>query len=188
MNVFVIVGASGSGKTTIARKLEQAGEWIECKSHTTRPMRKGEINGKDYYFISEHNFDEMLNRNLFAEYVEYDGNKYGIAKGEIDTTITKGRNCFIIANYDGFKQIKEIYPNLKSVFIDAELGECVIRMAGRGDGKGQILNRVAKYNKEVSVKSEFDIIIKNVNGQLEDSVQKLSGFIKGCSLKDKTHV
>lgn len=178
MEIFVIVGASGAGKTSIARKLEESNDWVECKSHTTRTMRDGEVNGKDYYFIDEETFNEMLANGEFAENVTYDGNQYGISKEEIEAIHSKGNNCFIIANYDGYKQIKKIYPESKSIFVYARVGDCLTRMKARGDSTRNAHNRISTYQQEVAVKDEFDFVVNNIGMAFDRAVNDMTDYVR----------
>lgn len=169
-NIFIIVGSSGSGKTTIASKLEKLGYWKECISHTTRPMRNGEVNGKTYYFVYEKEFNSMLGNGEFAESIEYDSNKYGISKRELERLLDSDTDIFIIAENGGFRQIKEQYPDAISIFIHASMEDCIDNMLNRGDTLDSAMRRMNTYYDELSHKSEYDYVIKNIYGKLDETV------------------
>lgn len=177
-NVFVIVGSSGSGKTTIASSLEKLGYWKECISHTTRPMRDGEVDGKTYYFTSEEEFNGMLSNGEFVEYVEYHSNRYGISKGELERLLNVNTDIFIIAENGGFRQIKEHYPDAISIFIHTSMDDCIKNMLSRGDTLDSAMRRMQTYYDELWHKSEYDYVIKNVDGKLNFAVNIVENIIK----------
>lgn len=177
-NVFVIVGSSGSGKTTIASSLEKLGYWKECISHTTRPMRDGEVDGKTYYFTSEEEFNGMLSNGEFVEYVEYHSNRYGISKGELERLLNVNTDIFIIAENGGFRQIKEHYPDAISIFIHTSMDDCIKNMLSRGDTLDSAMKRMQTYYDELWHKSEYDYVIKNVDGKLDGTIDIVENIIK----------
>src|SRR5690606_27688340 len=107
--------------------------WRECISHTTRPIRKGERDGLTYYFVSEEVFQNKLNNGEFAEHVEYDGHKYAVSKKEVERVVDDGKDVFIIAEHNGFKQLKEEYPEAVSIFLYMSKEDCLLNMLQRGD-------------------------------------------------------
>ena len=106
--LIIIAGGSGTGKTTIEILLSQDPQIVKLVSTTTRPMREGETEGKDYYFISKETFQNELEKGRFLEYVIYDGNYYGIHGKVIDLILeTQKKNGVIIVDVEGFRQIKK---------------------------------------------------------------------------------
>lgn len=178
MNIFIIIGSSGSGKTTISELIKDEGYWEGCISHTTRDMRDGELDGKDYYFISKDNFDNMLKNDEFAEYIEYSGNHYGLSKGEINRISNSGvENMFIIAEHNGFEQLKEIYPDAKSIFIYSTKGDCMTNMFERGDSVNSVMDRMSRYDGEFKHKDNYDYFVINTRGRLSDAKSKVIEII-----------
>lgn len=178
MGIFLITGASGSGKTSIAHEIKKHGCWNECISHTTRPMRDGEKDGETYYFINRKTFEEKYKAGEFAERVEYHGNYYGISKHEIERVLSNGKNVFIIVEYNGYKQIKEIYPNAIGIFLYMSKEDCMINMLLRGDKLEKAQERITSYDEEVKNRGEYSYVIKNVRGKIEYTIGILKWIIK----------
>lgn len=179
MAIFLITGASGSGKTTLAQEMQERELWQECISHTTRPMRKnqGEKDGVTYYFVTEETFEKKLSNGEFAENVVYDGNKYGISHKEIERVVGNGKHVFVIADYDGFSQLKDKYPEAVSVFLYMTKEDCMLNMLQRGDKVEKAITRINLYDEEMKHRGEYDYVIKNVNGKQEEVISVLSSIV-----------
>lgn len=178
MTLFLAVGASGSGKTSIMNALNTyMGKNVlsECISHTTRPMREGEVNGESYHFINDKEFEDLEILEAFAETVIYDGYKYGISKDEIENRKTK--HAYIIVNYDGYKQVKEVYPDAVGVFLYMSKEDCMISMLERGDSFEKALSRIELYDEEIKDKHDFDYVIKNVRGKFNETKNIVANII-----------
>ena len=148
--IYLIVGASGSGKSTIGKILEEQGI-PQLVSFTTRQKRKGEIDGQDYHFITQEKL-EALSEKSIAEMTEYNGNYYGLTKREISDKLDEHREVYFITNEDGAKQIIDMYPEDTVVFwLNVTIETMVERMRARGDKEEDILSRVehAIDNKEI---------------------------------------
>lgn len=119
-NLIVISGPSGSGKSTLIRRLLQKhGEIVFSVSHTTRPRREREIDGKDYYFISVDQFKQMIANDEFVEWAEVYGNFYGTGYREIETKGKAGYNQFLALDIDvqGARNIRQKYPEALFIFV-----------------------------------------------------------------------
>jgi len=178
MALFLITAPSGAGKTTITHSLMKKGLWKECVSHTTRPMRRGEIEGITYYFVSQEEFKKMIENNKFAEMVNYDGHYYGISKDEIERVMKSGSHVFIIINYDGYKQIKSVYPDAVGIFLHMSKEDCMANMLLRGDSLESALKRISTYEGEMKNRYDYDYVIKNVRGQQEYTENIIENIIK----------
>lgn len=157
--IFVLVGPSGSGKTTLGEHLKSKGI-PELVSHTTREMRKGEIDGVTYYYISKEEFDALDK----IEYSEYAGNFYCLSRQEVEDKLSKYNYVFAITDIHGVQQIKKHYPQeTVSIFIDVTFDEMVERMKERGDSKENIASRVAHaiISDELENGKYCDYIIRN---------------------------
>lgn len=177
MSIFLITGTSGAGKTSLTHELKKCGYWDECISHTTRPMRTGEVDGEDYYFVSKEEFKRMYENNEFVECVIYHGDYYGVSHAEIERTMKKGNHIFIIVAYDGYLQIKEQYPDAIGIFIWATKEDCVMNMLGRGDSLELANKRISTYEKEILHRDAYDYVIKNVRGKFSDTASILKGIV-----------
>lgn len=148
--IYLIVGASGSGKSTIGKILEEQGI-PQLVSFTTRQKRKGEIDGQDYHFITQEKL-EALSEKSIAEISEYNGNYYGLTKREVSDKLDEFREVYFVTNEDGAKQIIDMYPEDTIVFwLNVTIETMVERMRARGDEEEDILSRVehAIDNKEI---------------------------------------
>lgn len=119
-NLIVISGPSGSGKSTLIRRLlEKHREIVFSVSHTTRPRREREIDGKDYYFVSVDQFKQMIANNEFVEYAEVFGNYYGTSYREIETRGNANYNNFLALDIDvqGARNIRKKYLEALFIFI-----------------------------------------------------------------------
>lgn len=181
MAIFIITAPSGSGKTSLAQIIQMRNIWDECISNTTRPMRDGELEGKTYYFTDIHKFKEMRDNNEFAEQVNYGGNLYGITHKEIERVMSKGRHVYIIAEYNGYKQIKELYPNAIGIFLYMSKEDCMANMLLRGDSLTNALNRISTYDDEMKNRDKYDYVIKNVRNRKDFTVKALEGIIEQYS-------
>jgi guanylate kinase len=173
--LFIISGPSGSGKSSIARAVMTN----EVVSFTTRQPRAGEVNGRDYIFISQEKFDYLLNSNGLAEYTTYYGNaSYGITMDELRYRLEKG-DAFVVVDIVGKRQLEEIYPNTVSVFVWVPYaGILENRMMSRGDSWENIQKRAKTMDEENNNFYEYDYLIDNT-GNFEDSIEAFKAIVSG---------
>lgn len=167
--IYLIIGPSGSGKTTLGNFLKENGV-PELISHTTRKMRKGEIDGETYYYVTKEEFDKIDK----IEVSNYGGNHYCLSRKEVEEKLRKYDKVFAIVDVNGVKQIKKHYDNVVVVYIDVTMEEMTERMKQRGDKEENIIKRL-KYaidTKEFSNKKYADIIIRN------DSLERAKEALK----------
>jgi guanylate kinase len=176
--IYLITAPSGAGKTTLAQAIAKQGYWEECISHTTRPMREGEVNGKTYYFMEDGDFADSYQMGEFAEMVSYDGHAYGVSHAEIKRVMSKSKNVFIIVEYNGYKQIKELYPNAIGIFLHMSKEDCLANMLLRGDSMEKALKRISTYEEEMKNRIHFDYVIKNVRGRQETTISLIKHIIR----------
>lgn len=153
------IGPSGSGKTTIGEHFKSEGI-DEVVSHTTRPMRVGEVHGVSYYFVSEEEFKDIEK----VEFSDYSNGKYCLSKKELEEKLAINNVVFAITDIKGNEQVKEKYPdNVISIFIEVTYDEMIKRMKFRGDSKENIAKRItnAILNDELYNGSKCDYIIRN---------------------------
>lgn len=179
--IFIISAPSGAGKTTLTRELLSHFNFFEFSvSATTRPPRIGEIEGRDYYFISVPRFRELRDRNAFLEWEEvYAGRYYGTLKSEISRILDKG--CCPILDLDvvGGVNVKQHYQeNAVSIFIQPPNIETLReRLRQRGtESFEEIERRYEKAREEISYAHRFDYVI--VNDHLEHAVQELLAIVQ----------
>jgi len=179
MTLFLITGMSGAGKTSVMEQVRKnnAHRLSECVSHTTRPKREGEKDGKAYYFIDEETFKRGLDGNEFAETVIYDGYGYGIAKDEIKHRQAQTNHAYIIVNYEGYKQVKEVFPDAVGIFLYTSKEDCMINMLSRGDSIKKANKRIELYDKEIKNRSDYDYVVKNVRNKMTGTVGIIENII-----------
>lgn len=177
-NIYLVTAPSGAGKTTIVKAISQMGVWTECISHTSREMRDGEVEGFDYFFVSDEEFERMEENGEFAETITYANEKrYGVSKKEIEAVMNMNEDVVIIVNYDGYKQVKEIYPEAIGIFIVASAEQCIMNMAHRGDSKASIVTRTMAYNEEIENMKHYDYKVKNEIGRLSTTLNEVIGIV-----------
>lgn len=177
MALFLITGASGSGKTSLSHKIQDDGYWKECISFTTRPIREadGEKDGVTYNFITREYFENNVDE--FAEHVEYFGNYYGLSKEEIDSKLRDNKHAFAIVEYNGYQQLKKLYPDSIGLFLYADKEDCKSNMLSRGDSIENVNNRLSTYEDEISSKGEYDYVVKNVYGKADETIDVIKSII-----------
>jgi len=148
--LFCIVGASGVGKTTLARGLARNGV-PEVVSHTSRPPRRGEIDGVAYRFVTPADFEELVYRGSMLEHVTYGGHSYGVSRLAVADALAEGPAC-VVVEAKGAAQLKgELGPTACVLFLAAPALDVLrLRMAARGDSAAAIEARLATVDAEVS--------------------------------------
>jgi guanylate kinase len=172
--ILVITGPSGVGKGTLIKGLLEQVPGLELAvSATTRKPRDGEVNGVDYHFLSEADFDRRAAAGEFVEHAEYAGNRYGTLKSELSRP---ARGIVLEIDVQGARQVREALPEAKLIFIEPPSFEDLERrLAGRGsDRPEQIERRLAAARDELGAAGEFDHRI--VNDDLQRALQELSGL------------
>jgi guanylate kinase len=163
--MFVLSSPSGAGKTTLSRLLLRADRKVELSiSVTTRPKRRGEINGRDYHFVDHARFDEMVAAGELLEWAEVFGHRYGTPRRPVVKALQAGRDVLFDIDWQGTQQLREkARTDLVSVFIlpptAIELERRLRRRAQ--DSKAEIGSRMAKASDEMSHWPEYDYVIVN---------------------------
>jgi guanylate kinase len=174
--IIIITAPSGSGKTTLVKRLLAASPALAFSiSACTRAPRTGEMDGRDYYFLTEPEFKQKIDDDAFVEWeMVYTGKYYGTLKSEMDRIWASGRTPLVDIDVKGALAIQEQYPdNSLSIFIKAPSLEVLReRLIARGTESPQMLEeRVAKAEYELMAAPEFDLII--VNDDLETATAEL---------------
>lgn len=171
--LFLVSGHSGSGKSSIMKTVMKN----EVVSFTTREKRQGEVDGKDYIFITLDEFNKLKDDNRLVEYVEYSGNMYGITKDELENKLNKG-HAFCIVDYHGMNQLKKFYPNVTTIFLYTSYEDAMIQMLNRGDPADRVLERMSTYKEEMSNRIDYDYVIKNNHKQMNNTIQIIYNIIE----------
>lgn len=171
--LLVLSGPGGVGKSTVAKKLREAGDFWVSVSATTRQPRVNEVDGHDYYFVSDDEFTRMVNADEFLEWAEFAGNRYGTPQEKVEEALLLGRNVLLEIEIAGAKQVKAHLPQSILVFLEPPTWEeLVSRLEGRGtDSSERRAERLALAQEELAAASFFDVVV--VNDQVETVVQRL---------------
>ncbi len=182
--LFIISAPSGTGKTSLVRALLNSDLNLNLSiSHTSRPPRSEEKNGRDYHFVSERIFKQMLERGEFMESAEVYGNFYGTSQKWINETMASGHDILLEIDCQGAKQVYKIFPQSVGIFILPPTADTLAtRLKVRGqDDQDVIQKRLAAAREEVSHISEFDYVI--INSKLEEASRDLTSIIRAERLK-----
>ena len=184
-SLFIVSSPSGGGKTTLIRRLlaRPPGEPLRFSvSHTTRPQRDGEVDGREYHFVSAAEFEKMARRGEFLEHNEVHGNFYGTAKSEVLPRLAAGEDVILDIDVQGARDVVEAVPDAVSIFIiPASPDELERRLRNRGlDGEDAIRKRLINAAKEVAQAETFQYVI--VNEDLERAGLELESVVRAVRL------
>jgi guanylate kinase len=182
--LYVISGPSGAGKSTLCSRVLDDFKGTEFSvSHTTRKRRKGEVEGKDYYFVSQEEFKSMIKEDRLAEWAVVHGQYYGTSKREIEKKGAKG-DLLLDIDIQGAQQIKEKYKKAVFIFImPPHFRDLKRRLKIRGqESSVSVQKRLEVARKEIRYYHQFDYVV--INDELERSVLELESIIRStrCSL------
>lgn len=179
--LVIISGPSGVGKGTIINSLQEMYKNNKKKlylsiSCTTRSPREGEKNKVNYYFISERKFKSLIKKNDFLEYNIYGtGKYYGTPKSTVLKYMKKGYDVLLEIDINGYKQIKENFPDAIGIFImPPDIDELYNRLKNRNTEDEEVIKvRLETAKKEISEKDIYDHIIVNENGKIDEACKKI---------------
>lgn len=177
-NLYVISGPSGVGKGTLVSKLLEARDDIVLSiSATTRSPRPGEVDGKDYLFLTRQQFDDLVASDGFIEWAEYAGNRYGTPIAFVEDQLRAGKNVILEIEVQGAFQVKEKLPDATLIFIEPpSMDELKARIVGRGTESDEVIgSRMRTALLEMERKMEYDIAV--MNDDIDSAVRRLSECI-----------
>lgn len=182
--VFIISAPSGSGKSTLVNEVRQIVPGLDFSvSYTTRDPRGSEQNGREYFFVSRSEFEEMIGRDEFLEYAEVFGNYYGTARRFLREAEVNGHDLLLDIDVQGAEQLKKKTPDAVSIFIlppDRQKLEWRLRSRGL-DAEHVIQRRLVTASREIENYSKYEYIL--VNDRLEESVETLKAILLAERLK-----
>ena len=177
--VLVVTGPSGAGKGTLIRELVDRVPGIEVTvSATTRERRRGEEDGREYWFLSDQDFTERVARGDFLEHVEFSGHRYGTLRSELDRIAANGHVPLLELETEGALRVKREVPGAVTIFISARVGELERRLRERAtESSGEIHERIELARKQLEQADEFDHVVEN--DDLERAVAELTTLVRG---------
>ena len=174
--LIVISGASGVGKGTVVKKMmARRRDLYFSVSATTRPPRPGEVDGKDYYFVTRERFQEMIRRGEMLEYDEHAKNFYGTPRAQVEEKRAKG-HVLLDIEPNGAKNVKNNYPEAELVFImPPSVEELERRLRGRNDTpEDQIAIRMERAKWEMAQRTWYDhVVVNNDAGRCAEEILSL---------------
>lgn len=176
---FVISGPSGSGKTSICRKIAKEYNWYYSVSHTTRAQKDSEINGRDYFFVTENDFLKLKDQGEFLEWALVYDNYYGTSKKIIEDKLLAGQGVILDVDTQGAANIKKIIPQAILVFIKTvDVKELKKRLVVRDrDSSQEIDKRIEWAEHEINHIGQYKYVV--VNDDLERAVTEIKNIIDG---------
>jgi len=184
--MFLIEAPSGTGKGTVIKELLRRDDKLKFSiSVTTRAPRHNEVDGVDYYFISDEQYDKYKAEDAFYEYVDSQyGSRYGTLRSEVDSFLNVGEDVIFDIDWMGARQMKEKAPQevVTIYMLPPSIKEVRSRLENRGtDSKEVIEKRMKLVTEKICHWQEFDYVVVNAN--LEDTVEKIRRIISGERMK-----
>lgn len=183
--MFILSSPSGAGKTTMARKLLAAEANLSMSvSVTTRPIREGEVEGRDYFFTEREEFDLMVEQNAFLEWAEVFGNCYGTPRAQIETGLAAGKDFLFDVDWQGAQQLKqEAGTDVVSLFLlPPAIADLEKRLRSRGtDSEEVVTSRMARAHHEISHWDAYDYVV--INDDIEACYAQVKSILQAERLR-----
>ncbi|NJA08354.1 MULTISPECIES: guanylate kinase [Methylomonas] len=176
--LYIVSAPSGAGKTSLVKRLTAELDGLTVSiSHTTRPMRVGEQNGVDYFFVSLDEFKAMIERQAFLEHAQVFDNFYGTAQRTVELALADGTDVILEIDWQGAQQVRNMLPDSESIFVLPPSIEILKqRLRGRGqDTEETIARRMQDAVTEISHYPEFDYLV--VNDDFETALNQLKSIV-----------
>lgn len=183
-NLFVVSAPSGAGKSSLVRALREFDARVyPSVSHTTRAPRGQEKHGREYYFVSDAEFDAMVANNGFVEWANVHSRRYGTAKRSLEERIQSGTDVLLEIDYQGALQVKRAFPNAVLIFIlPPSWDELRARLENRGEDAPEVIEmRLKNAEEEMAQVAKFDFVI--INELFESALFDLKAIIHAQRLK-----
>lgn len=183
--LFIVSSPSGAGKSTIARKLLAADRGLELSvSATTRPIRPGEVDGRDYHFVDVPTFKQMVADNQFLEWAHVFGHRYGTPRAPVDKALGEGRDVLFDVDWQGAQQLyQQAGGDVVRVFIfPPSLTELERRLHARGtDSEEVIQGRMSRATSEISHWDGYDYVL--INDEVDRCFDEVQTILNAERLK-----
>ncbi len=176
--LIIIAAPSGGGKSTVLKRVfAEVPDLLFSISHTTRAPRKGEENGREYFFVDETQFEDLVAKGAFLEWAEVHGRRYGTSQAELDRARTQGKDLVLDIDVQGAAQILKAHPEALSIFLKPPSEEVLReRLRGRGsESEESLAVRLQNARGEMARASEFRHVV--VNDRLDEAVAAVRGIL-----------
>ena len=183
-NLFVVAAPSGTGKSSLVKALMEVDAGVQPSvSHTTRPPRGQEKDGREYFFVDNETFDGMVSRGDFLEWALVHGNRYGTSRRAIEHRIGSGGDVVLEIDWQGALQIKRLFPDAILVFVlPPSLEELRARLTRRGEDAPDVIElRLRNAREELAQAENFDFVI--INEIFERALFDLKAIVHAQRLK-----
>ena len=183
--LIIISGFSGTGKGTAIKKLLELypNDYCLSISATTRNPREGEVHGREYFFKTKEDFEEMIMKQELIEYTQYVDNYYGTPKEYVEDQMDAGHNIILEIEIDGALNVKKLYPDALLIFLlPPSIKELEKRLRERGtESEDVIADRIKRASEESKVIREYDYVV--VNDTIDDCVSTIHSIVEIEGLK-----
>jgi len=186
--LIVISGPSGAGKDSVIRRMKELGVPLHfVVTMTTRPPRPGEEDGKDYIFVSEEEFERVLKEGGFLENAIVYGHRYGVPKEQVRKALESGKDVVMRVDVQGARTLRRLVPEAVFIFlIPSSEEELVRRLKTRSTEDEKALElRLSIAREEMKSLGEFDYVVINADGRLDEAVQKIMAIITAEKCRTK---
>lgn len=183
-NVYLVTAPSGAGKSSLVNALLESDPGLELSvSCTTREPREGEVNGRDYYFVSEAEFKRMRDSDELLEWAQVHDNYYGTPRAPLAKALELGRDVLLEIDWQGAAQIRKLLIGVTGVFIlPPSIDALESRLRARGkDSDAVIAKRMAAASSEIAHAHEFEYVI--INQEFSVALQQLEQIISSARLR-----
>ncbi len=182
--LYIVSAPSGAGKTSLIRALMERDSRVRFSvSHTTRPKRPGEVDGRDYHFVDRGRFERMVREGAFLEHAEVFGHYYGTARETVESLLAEGCDVMLDIDWQGARQVRERMPQAVSVFVLPPSREALeSRLRGRGQDSHEVIAaRMRQAEAEMRHYAEYDYLI--VNDRFDQAVDDLAAIVRARRLR-----
>jgi guanylate kinase len=182
-NLFLVSAPSGAGKTSLVNAaLDADSQLVVSISHTTRPARGGEVEGENYFFVSDDQFVQMIDEGKFLEHANVFGKRYGTSKAEVAAKRALGQDVILEIDWQGAQQVRQAIPDAISVFVlPPSVEELAARLASRGEDTAKsIEKRLGEAKLDMSQAIHFDYLV--INADFETALQDFANIVHAARL------
>jgi guanylate kinase len=186
--LYIIAGASGTGKSTLAEALCRSMEGVRVSvSHTTRPLRLNEKADEHYFFVSKQEFEKLIEKRAFLEYAKVFNHYYGTSRLVVEETLNEGVDVILDIDWQGARAVREDMECVSIFLLPPSLKELRSRLENRKREDHLLIEeRLTSARPEISHYKEFDYLV--INDKFEDALLDLQAIVRSCRLRLKNQV